>query len=544
MLTETIAASGLGAGLRGALSPWRKQFAVHDPAKVLLDLALTVALGGEHLADVAVIRAEPALYGLVASDPTISRTIDALAADVDTVLNAIDGARATARARAWALAGNDAPDHHADAKHPVVIDLDATLVTAHSDKESAARTWKKGYGFHPLCAFLDHGPEGTGEPLVIKLRTGNAGSNTAADHVTVTKQALAQLPTHRPGLRPGKRVLIRTDGAGATHDFMDYLHAQRVSYSVGFTLPTNTADLLEQIPDTVWTPAYNADGDIRDGAWVAELTGLLDLTGWPNGMRVIARKERPHPGAQLRITDVDGHRVTAFVTNTARGRANCPTSNCATAAALGVRTGSATPRTPACARCRCTTSPRTRSGARSSPWPATSSPGCRLLALTGTEARKWEPKRLRMRLFTVPAAIATSAPDHPTPPRRQSPLGPPRRARDHPAQTPRRPATTSARRPRLTRPGHVRTTNPRTRAGRNRRHRDDTRATVVPRCHNQTSRPDSRQIPIRPTHERSRLIGSANPLAARRANPNYVMSPRLGYLEGAALHPDRRGGHS
>lgn len=150
--------------LRTAMAPWRKDLAVHDPAKVLLDLALTVALGGEHLSDVAVLRGEPGLYGLVASDPTISRTIDALAADVDAALAAIDGARSAARAMAWGLAGADAPDHDADANHPVVIDLDATLITAHSDKESAARTWKKGYGFHPLCAFLDHGAEGTGNP--------------------------------------------------------------------------------------------------------------------------------------------------------------------------------------------------------------------------------------------------------------------------------------------------------------------------------------------------------------------------------------------
>ncbi|MCY7399701.1 MAG: transposase, partial [Nocardioides sp.] len=144
-----MGASGLGADLQVALSPWRKQYAVHDPAKVLLDLALTLALGGEHLADVAVIRAEPALYGLVASDPTISRTIDALATEAPAVLKAINGARAKARARAWAMAGKDAPDHGVDAKRPVIIDLDATLVGAHSEKEQAARTWKKGFGFHP-----------------------------------------------------------------------------------------------------------------------------------------------------------------------------------------------------------------------------------------------------------------------------------------------------------------------------------------------------------------------------------------------------------
>jgi hypothetical protein len=406
MLTDTIAVTGLAIQLRAGLAPWRKDLAVHDPAKVLLDLALTVALGGEHLSDVAVLRGEPGLYGPVASDPTISRTIDALAADVDAALAAIDGGRAAARAVAWGLAGADAPDHEIDAQHPVVIDLDATLVTAHSDKESAAKTWKKGYGFHPLCAFLDHGIDGTGEPLGIRLRAGNAGSNTAADHIAVTKQALAQLPTHRPGVRPGKRVLVRTDGAGASYAFMNYLHAQRVSYSIGYTLPTDTAELLKKIPESVWTPAYNADGEVRDGAWVAELTGLLDLAGWPQGMRVITRKERPHPGAQLRITDIDGLRVTAFATNAVRGQ--LPD--------LELRHRRR-------ARCEDRIRNTKDTGLRALPlhdfaqnqiWCAVLALAgdivawMQMLALSGTDARKWEPKRLRMRLYSVPAALARS----------------------------------------------------------------------------------------------------------------------------------------
>jgi len=236
-LTDTIALTDLIGALSGELAPWRKDLAVHDPAKVLLDLALSLALGGTCLADVAVLRAEPGVYGLVASDPTISRAIDALAANAPKVLAAIDRARAGARARAWALAGAEAPDHAATAKHPMVIDLDATLIAAHSEKEQASRTWKKGFGFHPLCAFIDHGTDGTGEPLVIRLRTGRAGSNTAADHIAVTRQALAQLPDQAPGKKPGRRVLVRTDGAGATHDFLTYLAARRVTYSVGFTCP-------------------------------------------------------------------------------------------------------------------------------------------------------------------------------------------------------------------------------------------------------------------------------------------------------------------
>ena len=165
------------------------------------------------------------------------------------------------------------------------MDLDATLVSSHSDKELAAKTFKKTFGFHPLFAFVDHGADGTGEPLAVLLRKGNAGSNTATDHVTVLRQALAQLPGHRPGTRPGRKVLVRIDGAGATHQLLDWIHAQRLSYSIGFGLPSNIADLLELIAEQVWAPAIDSGGELRDGAWVAEVTDLLKLTGWPKGMR-------------------------------------------------------------------------------------------------------------------------------------------------------------------------------------------------------------------------------------------------------------------
>ena len=214
------------------------------------------------------------------------------------------------------------PDHLISAKNPLTIDLDATLVTAHSEKEHAAPTYKRGFGHHPLAAFLDHGQTGTGEPLALQLRPGNAGSNTAADHLTVIAEALRQLPFPTAG-RVGHKVLIRTDGAGGTHEVVEYLSKRALSYSLGFGLTTTMVARLSLIPDQVWTPAYDAEEAPREGAWVAELTGLLDLTAWPAGMRVIVRKERPHPGAQLRFTDADGLRLTAFITNT-RGRQLAP----------------------------------------------------------------------------------------------------------------------------------------------------------------------------------------------------------------------------
>ena len=146
--------------------------AVHHPAKIVLDLAVTLALGGDCLADIALLRAEPAVFGPVASDPTVSRTVDVLAADADRVLEAIDVARAAARAVVWKRAGKTAPNHDVDADRPLIVDLDATLITAHSDKEGAQPTFKRGFGTHPLCAFVDHGPAGTGEPLALLLRPG------------------------------------------------------------------------------------------------------------------------------------------------------------------------------------------------------------------------------------------------------------------------------------------------------------------------------------------------------------------------------------
>jgi hypothetical protein len=405
-LIETIRVAGLDAELSAVLGRWRKPNAVHDPAKVLLDLAMSLALGGDCLADIAVLRGAPEVFGRVASDPTVSRTIDVLAADATKSLRAINTARAAARSRVWSLAGQNAPDHAVTAAHPLIVDVDATLVGAHSEKELAAPTFKRGFGHHPLWAFADHGGDGTGEPLAVTLRPGNAGSNTAADHIEVLRAALAQLPGHRAGTRPGRTVLVRVDGAGATHALLKWLVGQRLSYSIGFTLPTNTPELLTLIPEHVWTPAYDADGQVRDGAWVAELTGLLPLTGWPSGMRVIARKERPHPGAQLRITDTDGMRVTAFATNTTLGQ--LPD--------LELRHRRR-------ARCEDRIRNAKDTGLTNLPlhdmnqnriWCAIVALACELtawlqmLTLAGHQARRWEPKRLRLRIFSTAGRLATS----------------------------------------------------------------------------------------------------------------------------------------
>ena len=191
LLLETLRVSGLGRGLTAGLARWRSPRAVHDPGKVLSDLVVTLALGGDCLADVAVLRAQPELAGPVALDPVVSRLVAGLAADAPRALAAIRKARAAARERAWALAGERAPG--ADGAL-IPVDIDATVALAHSEKEKAAPTWKKTFGFHPLAAFADHGGGAGGEALGVLLRPGNAGSNTASEHIEVTGLALAQLP--------------------------------------------------------------------------------------------------------------------------------------------------------------------------------------------------------------------------------------------------------------------------------------------------------------------------------------------------------------
>lgn len=412
LLTQTIKATGLDVALSQALAPWRKPTAFHDPAKVLLDLAISLALGGDCLADVALLRAEPELYGLVACDATVSRTISLLAQHANRVLRAVDTARATARLRAWALAGDQAPDHTVDTKTPLVIDVDATLLTAHSDKQGAAGTYKHTYGHHPLLAFVDHGPDGTGEPLAIMLRPGNAGSNTTTDHIKVINQALRQLPANQGKAQGRRSILIRTDGAGGSHKLVNWLTGKGLSYSVGFTLPAHASELLGIIDRAdVWQPAYDAHDQIRDGAWVAELTGLLDLTGWPPTMRVIVRKERPHPGAQTGLFDHDGHRVTAFATNTTPGGPHVQLADlelrhrrrarCEDRIRCAKDTGLANLPLQGFDQNRIWCAIVTLAGELTA-W-------MQLLALSAHQARRWEPKRLRLRLFAVPAVMASHA---------------------------------------------------------------------------------------------------------------------------------------
>ncbi len=231
----------------------------HTPAAVIRDLAVMLADGGECVADLGGIREQEPLFGPVASDSTAFRTIQKIA-ETDGMLDAVRGAHATSRQRFWELHGKPTS---------LTLDVDATLINSHSEKENAAGNYKGGYGFHPLMVYLDQ----TRECVAGLLRPGNAGSNTAEDHITVLDRALGQFPAE---MLAGVEVLVRSDSAGATHSLVDYCAEAAMRFSVGHDLTEKVRAQILEIP---------------------------------------VRRERPHPGAQLSFTDVDGYRFQAILTD-------------------------------------------------------------------------------------------------------------------------------------------------------------------------------------------------------------------------------------
>lgn len=286
---------GLTGSLSQAMGGIRKRRSRHDPGRTLRDLALMLADGGDCLADLRGLRDQPVLFGDVASDATAWRALAALDAERVALVRC---ARATARRRVWELSGP--PER-------VVLDLDATLVIAHSDKEQAAGNYKHGFGFHPLLCY----EATTEEALSGILRPGNAGANTACDHIEVLDLALAQLPEAAVG--PG--LLVRCDSGGATHAFLDHVASLGVRFSVGFDLTEPVREAILALPERAWRPALTQAGEQRDGTAVAELDLGLPLSRWPTGTRAICRRERPHPGAQLSFTDHNGYRFQVLITN-------------------------------------------------------------------------------------------------------------------------------------------------------------------------------------------------------------------------------------
>ena len=317
LLREIADLTGLSSQVTMVLAdsyrgPW-----THAPGEVFADLAAAVADGADCVDGVGQVWGDREhVFGPVASTTTLWRLCDERINAAH--LPGIRAARAHARQRAWAAGA--APDHDGW----LHVDVDATITIDHSDnKENAAATWKHTFGMHPLLVFLDRRDIASGEALAGLLRPGNAGSNTAADHITVLGAALQSLP---PSYRPdpdnpdAPKILIRSDSAGATHAFAAACRKSGVGFSFGTAIDTHIREAVEVLNTAAaWYPAVDADGGIRDGAWVAEATDLVDLSGWPTGTRLILRKERPHPGAQLRFTDSDGHRVTGLITDTPDG---------------------------------------------------------------------------------------------------------------------------------------------------------------------------------------------------------------------------------
>lgn len=325
LLADVADRTTLTAQLGEALAGLRKPRARHDPGRVLVDMAVAVADGATTISDVAVLADQAALFGSVASDSTCWRLLDQLDA---AQLGAVARARAATREVVWAQraerSGQPFPPARAAGRilPGLVIDLDASIVVCHSEKERAAPTFKKTFGYHPMLAFCDN----TGEFLAAVLRRGNAGSNTAADHIAVLDAALAQLPEAH---RHGTPILVRADTAGCTREFLAHIRSRRddavsCEFSVGWAIRDKERTAISAIPKTVWTDAIDADGGHRDGAGLAEITRVLPaaaLAGYPVGTRVIVRRERPHPGAQLdAFEERDGWRYTAFTTDTMFGQ--------------------------------------------------------------------------------------------------------------------------------------------------------------------------------------------------------------------------------
>jgi hypothetical protein len=298
LLAQVADKTGLTRALSRGLAPMKERCSGHDPGRVARDLAVMLADGGECLSDLGALRDQLALFGGVASDSTAYRVIERIAAD-PRLVEELRGAHARARARAWELGVG--PER-------VTLELDATLIASHSEKELATGTFKGGFGFHPLLAYCDESSEG----LAGILRPGNAAPNTVADQIAVCEEALQQIPTEHV---EEIEMLLRADSAGATHELIDWCRDARIRFSVGYDLTEPVRAAILNMPANAWLPALERDGSERANGQVTELTDLVDLSSWPEGTRLICRRERPHPGAQLSFSDHDGYRFQCFITD-------------------------------------------------------------------------------------------------------------------------------------------------------------------------------------------------------------------------------------
>jgi hypothetical protein len=285
---------GLTRALTEAMAPRQERRPTHDRGAILRDLGVMLADGGDCVSDLAVLRDQPRVFGEVASTATAWRLVNGLK---KKDLARIRKARAQAREQAWRQGGQP---------KEIVLDLDATLVTSHSEKKKAAPNFKRGFGFHPLMCYLEE----TDEALAGKLRPGNATANDSADNIEVLELALEQLP--KSAFR--KEILVRGDSACATYALVEKVRQQGLKFSFGLDLYESVREAILNMKEKAWVAAVSQAGEEREGAAVCELKGL-DLSSWPAGTRAICRRERPHPGAQLKFTDANGYRFQAFLTD-------------------------------------------------------------------------------------------------------------------------------------------------------------------------------------------------------------------------------------
>jgi len=312
LLAELADRTGLTDAMSGAMEDCGISWHTHDPGVVLTHLAVAIADGADCLADIAALKEQEDLFGPVASVATAWRAVHATAV---FELRAIPLALAQARARVWAAKPPEGP---------MIWDFDSTLVNVSSEKEDAAPTYKRGFGFNPLAVWCDN----TKEPLGAMLRPGNAAPGNTDDHLKLLEQVVRAVPPeyalgHEEGDDPAlvvHPILVRADSAGASHRFVQSLSNANFEYSIGFSIRGSVRDALLLAQEEDWVGATELGGGIRDGAEVIELTEVIELKGWPVDMRVICRRERPHPGAQLSLFDTcAGWRHTCFITNTKGG---------------------------------------------------------------------------------------------------------------------------------------------------------------------------------------------------------------------------------
>lgn len=323
MLASFLNALGFRKLCEDRFSQFVPEMAGHRPGKILGSLALMLAGGGEQVTDVDQLRAAPALFGAVGSDATISRFMGRVKEQPAAFAYGFSTMQRTLRSKIREAAGKRSPARQATAQDPLIIDIDASLVHVHSEKENAEGTYKGGYGFSPLIAMVDYGAgNGTGEVLAILMRPGNKGANSAKDHIEVLSQALAQLPDEfydEQGELIGEKILIRTDSAGASREFLHHLDSMGLQFSTSFALPVANERLIGWINEKkYWEPATDQQGKQRHNAWVIDASKVIPLKEYPPGTRLHLRAEPLHPGAKASLFDTDGNRVTAFLTNAPR----------------------------------------------------------------------------------------------------------------------------------------------------------------------------------------------------------------------------------